>query len=180
MMLLQGTKKPIKTTYHEWSDEVTETLRGCFESTDWGVFQDDDTNNRVTAVSQYINFCVESIVPTKTRWVFPNSKPWLSKDLKVLMKQKHVAYHNKDYETARTRQREIKREIKRCKYQYGKKLERKFQCNDSRAAWKVMSTITGLELKKSDTAHATMDFINELNQFYCRFDEIDFSSCNSI
>ncbi|PIK46989.1 hypothetical protein BSL78_16127 [Apostichopus japonicus] len=99
----------------------------------------------------------------------------LSKDLKVLMKQKHVAYHNKDYETARTRQREIKREIKRCQYQYGKKLERKFQCNDSRAAWKVMSTITGHKLKKSDTAHATMDFINELNQFYCRFDEIDFN-----
>jgi len=39
-------------------------------------------------VTDYINFCVESIVPTRTIRHFPNKKPWITSDLEKLMNMK--------------------------------------------------------------------------------------------
>ena len=92
----------------------------------------------------------------------------------MLITQKHHAFNNGD--DTKEFQRAIKRETKRCKYLYGKKLEEKFHCNDSKAAWKVMSSITGHKQKRIKNVNVNKEFVNELNDFYCRFDESDFKA----
>ena len=65
-----------------WSDDACEELRACFECTDWSVFHDEDNNvdNVADCVSEYINFCVDMIIPCKTIKLFPNNKPGVTKE----------------------------------------------------------------------------------------------------
>ncbi len=58
-------------------------------------------------VSDYINFCVESVIPTETSTIFPNNKWWVSKKLKQLRRR-----YNHDILAKRDIQREIKSHVK--------------------------------------------------------------------
>jgi hypothetical protein len=51
----------------------------------WEVFEDrsSDLDELTEVISDYVNFCVESVVPPKTCKIFPNNKPWVSKHLKI-------------------------------------------------------------------------------------------------
>jgi hypothetical protein len=53
------------------------SLQGCFDCTLWEVFEDSssDLDELTDVISDYVNFCVESVVPTKTCKFFPNNKP---------------------------------------------------------------------------------------------------------
>lgn len=42
-------------------------------------------NDKVVAVSDYVDFCVDSVLPTKTFKVHWNDKHWLSRELKKLI-----------------------------------------------------------------------------------------------
>ncbi len=66
-------------------------LQGCFECSLWETFDCPDMDTHTIVVSDYIKFCVESVIPTKTYKMFPNNKPWVSKKLKQLLNKK-VAY----------------------------------------------------------------------------------------
>lgn len=46
--------------------------------------------------------------------------------------------------------------------------------NDSSVAWKGMSSITGHKHKQSVNTDVSKHFVNELNDFYSRFDAIDY------
>ena len=46
-------------------------------------------------VTSYIKFCVDSVIPSKQITIFPNNKPWVTKDLNlkaVLNKKKRTFY----------------------------------------------------------------------------------------
>lgn len=45
-------------------------------------------NDNVLVVYSYTTFCVNSIIPTKTLTVFPNNKPWVTKELKNILNKK--------------------------------------------------------------------------------------------
>ncbi|KAI4873044.1 hypothetical protein NFI96_028699 [Prochilodus magdalenae] len=75
------------------SPEAVESLQGCFEATQWDVLCDPHnqivTIDEVTScVTDYINFCVDSVVPSKTIRCFANNKPWVTSNLKHLLNQK--------------------------------------------------------------------------------------------
>ena len=73
--------KPVKKTVKKWSPESTEALRGCFECTDWSVFEHacTDLDEYTDTVTAYVSFCVESCIPTRTVCVCANDKPWFTK-----------------------------------------------------------------------------------------------------
>lgn len=53
--------------------------RYCFDLTDWGVFSEgSDLEGYTSALLDFINFCTEAVLPTKTIRVFPNQKPWFN------------------------------------------------------------------------------------------------------
>ena len=83
--------KPTVKTVKQWSVNAMETLRGCFECTDWGVFKEAaaDIDEYTVTVSDYITFCEGLCIPTKTIIIYPNDKPWFNTSIKHKLQVKH-------------------------------------------------------------------------------------------
>jgi len=115
------------------------------------------------------------IVPTKAVKCFPNNKPWVTSDLKLLLNEKKRLLASKDREQLKMVQKEINKEISLCKSRYKTKVENMFKC-DTRSAWNGLRCLTGMKKSpvKPDVANAK-EYCNELNYFYARFDKYDFS-----
>lgn len=70
-------------------------LRDCFESTDWSVLQDsfgEDIEGVTHCTTDYLNFCMDIVAPTKTVRCFPNNKPWITSNVKHLLNRKKRAF----------------------------------------------------------------------------------------
>ena len=100
-----------------------ERLQGCLECTDWTVFIDacDDFDELTDTINSYINFCEENVTTVKKINRFPNEKPWVTKELRELLKKKRQAHKNKDLEEMRKITKRIKNHVKEAKDIYKKK-----------------------------------------------------------
>lgn len=69
------------------------TLHGCIDCTDWDMFKEScaDIDELTDVVSSRDSYC-EYIVPDKVVKVYPNSKPWVSKSLIVLLNCKRKSF----------------------------------------------------------------------------------------
>lgn len=83
---------PVTTTSVKcWSPESTESLRYCLDTTDSGVFCEsygDDIDGLTDCITDYIKFCTDANIPSRVIQCFPNNKPWVTSNLKVLLNQK--------------------------------------------------------------------------------------------
>lgn len=112
----------------------------------WNVMLDpfgDDIVGSSHWITDYLNFCLDVVVPIKTVKCFVNNKSWVTSEVKAVLNRKKRTFKNKDFEEMRRAQRELKDCIKEAKDSYRRKLERKLQTNDMREVWKGMRTITG-------------------------------------
>ena len=172
------TEPVIKKQVKVWTDECEETLRGCFECTDWDVLLD-SSNVDVAAdvVSDYITFCEDLIVPTKTVLVYPNNKPWISKSLKHTLNEKKIAFQSGNRTDRKLIQVKLRKEIKENKRRYREKVEQQFQSGNLSDAWKGIKILAGQDSKKGNKATLPASeqhkFVNDLNEFYCRFERTD-------
>ena len=171
----QVQRLPVTTrTVRRWSQETDEALQGCFELTDWELLCDshgEDLDDLTDCITGYINFCVDSVVPTVTVRCFPNNKPWVTRDIKVLLNEKKRAFRDRDREQMRRVQRRLKERIQQGKDSYRMKLERKLQQNNLKDVWSGMRSITGYKTSGSQTIGGGTERANELNLFFNRFDE---------
>ena len=170
--------KPMVKTVKVWSQESADRLNACFDCTDWSVFLDEDTtlDETTDVISSYINFCVDTVLPTKEIKIYQNSKPWITKDLKHLLKERQSALKEKDTKKMKLTQKKIDQRIREEKKKYSAKLEDNFRQGDPRQCWQNISTITGYKPKKAELRpDDEMKLANELNVFYTRFDQHDFS-----
>ncbi|TWW54745.1 hypothetical protein D4764_0240700 [Takifugu flavidus] len=136
----------------KWSEEAEEALKDCFNTTLWDVFSDahgEDIDNLTSCITDYINFCVENTVPTRTVRSFSNSKPWITPDIKALLKEKKRAFVSGDKEELKTVQRELRRKIRQEKDNYRRKMENQLQQNNICGVWKGLKTISGFKEQKS-------------------------------
>ena len=102
-------------TVKRWSEETEEALRDCFESTVWEELCDphgEDIDNLTDCLMDYINFCVENTVPTRTVRCFSNNKPWINPEIKALLKEEKRAFKSGDKEELKSVQRELRRKIR--------------------------------------------------------------------
>ena len=70
-------------------------MRDCFDVTDWAVLleeeeMDIDMDRRVSTITDYINFCRETVILVRTVRCYPNNKPWITSDIKDLLNQKKI------------------------------------------------------------------------------------------
>jgi len=75
-------------------------------------------DRRVSTITDYINFCRDTVIPVRTVWCYPNNKPWITSDIKDL-NQKKRAFKNGDGE----RRRNVQQTLRRAKVEYKKKEE---------------------------------------------------------
>jgi len=78
-------------SFRKWSPGVEEALQDCFQCTDWGMLQEaygEDIDGITSCTTDYINFCMDIVVPTRSVRCFANNKPWITSNIKDLLNQK--------------------------------------------------------------------------------------------
>lgn len=130
-------------------------------------------------VTDYITFCKEMIVPTKTVKVFSNNKPWISKALKTTLNEKKVALNSGNRIESKLIQNRLNKEIKAAKRGYKERVEKLFRQGKARDAWRGVKTLADLPNNNSASLNTrtknSVNMAEGLNQFYSRFDHSDYS-----
>ena len=149
------------------------------------VFSTDNVSDLAETVCDYICFCVQSVVPTKTITLFSNNKPWVTKDIKHVLNKKKLAFNTNDLESQKQAQKEVKTAVREGKKTYRKKIEEEFTKNNMKCVWDGISLMSGSKKNKtSNNLNNTSGYANELNEFYGRFDCNDFEyerdQCNKL
>lgn len=172
-----------ETTVKSWSEDGITSLQACFECTDWQCFYDgcDDMNDLCDAVSSYINFCVDSIIPSKTVVMYPNNKPWVTKELKAVINKKKKIFYTGDPLEKKAVSREVRNEIRKAKIQYRDKIEEQYCSGDLRAAWQGIKQMASINQNSGQTRQLTTisgvndaDLPNAFNSFFSPFERSDF------
>ncbi|XP_039896534.1 uncharacterized protein LOC120738979 [Simochromis diagramma] len=117
----------------------------------------------------YINFCVDTVVPKKTFCASPTISPDI-KDIKATLNKKKRAFRNGDRDQLKLVQKELKAKIAEGKVSYRRKLENKLQENNTREVWNGMRAITGLRQKRGVGMDRDVESANNLNLHFNRFD----------
>jgi hypothetical protein len=171
------TQKPVVKTFRKWTAEAIEQLSGSFACTDWSIFEEDcrDLDTLVDTVSDYIDFCVECVVPVKSIRVYPNNRPWVTNEVISKIKNKRRVWASGNQAERRRVREELSNTIENCKRRYKERVEDCFKRNDSRSAWTGLSSITGYKKKDPLLSNPTdaREWAEELNAFYCRFEKDD-------
>ena len=169
--------KPIERSVYDWNEDVINEFIGCMKSTNFEALYDDNSSveENVDVLTGYFKFCTDLVVPCKSVKCYNNNKPWVTKDLKVLLNKKKSLIASKDKEQLRSVQKEINNVIAECKNNYKNKIERLFK-SDSRSAWQGLKQLTGMSKPQfTPQIENAEKFCNDLNSFYARFDKHDFS-----
>lgn len=77
-----------------------------------------DTDGRVDILSEYVNFCRDTVMPVKTVHCFPNNKPWVNSIIKQLLKHKKLAFIKGDKERLRGVQHVLKGRLRETNVAY--------------------------------------------------------------
>ena len=75
--------------------------------------------------------------------MYPNNKPWDTKDLKQELNNKKECMRNKDSKQLKEVQKEVRKSIYICKQNYKQKIENLFNKNDAKSAWSGLKTLVG-------------------------------------
>lgn len=70
---------------------------------------DMDTDRRVDILTDYINLCRDTVLPLQTVHCYPNNKPSVTSNIKLVLNHKKRAFREGDKETLRHVQHELKR-----------------------------------------------------------------------
>ena len=105
---------------------------------------------------------MDSIISTKKVNIFPNNKPWITKEQKdILNKNKRIFFTNTKFEKKDV-DRKVKHAMKNAKLRYNNKMENKFTQASLRSAWQGIKNMAAV-----NTASTTHRAIQE--SFSSRF-----------
>ncbi len=155
-----------------WSSENIEQLKAYFDCTMWGVFYHGSLNEISAVITDYIDLCVQLVIPTKEKKIYPNNKMYITKDVKQVMDLRKIAIKKKDVKQIKCLKKELKGKIREAKTAYRSKLEKAFKSNRARQVWDTMKGMTGLsDTQKPLVVDDEIEFANQLNTFFSRFDK---------
>ncbi|KAI4875686.1 hypothetical protein NFI96_029413 [Prochilodus magdalenae] len=113
LVFLQPQYKPLvlrqpttTRSFRVWSPEAEEALKDCYDTTDWNVLlhphraHGEDIEGVTHCVTDYLNFCMDVAVPTKTVRCLPNNKSWITSDVKDILNQKKRAFRDGNWTEA--------------------------------------------------------------------------------
>ncbi|XP_049895913.1 uncharacterized protein LOC126387436 [Epinephelus moara] len=124
----------------------------------------------VDCTTDYINFCMDVVVPVRTAPCYANNKPWITSHIKSLLNQKKKAFKDGDQQELRRVQRELRVQLREAKEQYRRKLEQKLQNNSMKEVWDGLKIITSCSSRQGATIEGDVSRVNRLNNFFNRFD----------
>ena len=166
--------QPIKKDIHTILPDGYNQLIEIFNETEWSVLTadiDTDPNLALDIITQYIKFNQERVTTRKTITIYPNNKQWFDAELRALAVQKHKAFGTDSFVHIK---KQLASLIKLKKRRYANKIEVLLSDKNVRGVYCGMKTIMGMT--KTDCSGIDHSLGNQLNDFYARFDNCDFSS----
>lgn len=170
--------KPTVRTVKVWPEGADSELQQRFEHTDWSVFATQatldshtDIDSYASSVLDFINTSINSVTTHKRITTFPNQKPWMNREVRLLLKARDAAFRSGDAQAYSSSRADLKRGIREAKHSHKLRIEEHFKNNsDPRRMWQGIQAIT--DYKPTNTTPTSNDasFLNELNSFYARFE----------
>ncbi|TWW64989.1 hypothetical protein D4764_22G0006360 [Takifugu flavidus] len=74
-----------------------------------------------SSVLDYISTSIDSVTTQKQITMYPNQKPWMNRDVRLLLKARNIAFRSGDAQTYSTARANLKRGIKKAKHGYNLK-----------------------------------------------------------
>lgn len=84
-----------------------------------------------STVLDYLNFCTDTLLTTKTIKVLQNQKPWLDSNVWSLLRARDAAYRTEDTLAYSNARKDLKKGIREAKYRYKQRNEGYFTHNDN-------------------------------------------------
>ena len=176
------TCKPITKTTHVWSEDAVEQLKGCFLCTDWDVFFHDANINVATeTITDYITFCVDSIIPQKTITKYPNNKPYVTKEIKECIRRRRTAFRAGDTAAMKAAERDLEQQMRESRRQRKVRAEQELANSNIKRLWNSIRKMTNMEpTRKPMVAQNECTKANELNDFFMRFETDSVDKCYDV
>ncbi|XP_072923421.1 uncharacterized protein [Hemitrygon akajei] len=160
-----------------WPKGAASALQDCFLHTDWVIFKtaasyDDhiDIEEYAEAVISYIAKCTEDVTVIKTFSARGYKKPWMTTEVRSLLKARDTAYRSGDRSTLRSARSTLSLGIRKAKRAYAGKIHGHFcDTGDTRRMWQGIKALTDYRIRqKLDDSDASLP--NRLNKFFARFE----------
>uniref|UniRef100_A0A3B4TE14 Reverse transcriptase domain-containing protein n=1 Tax=Seriola dumerili TaxID=41447 RepID=A0A3B4TE14_SERDU len=170
--------KPQVRIVKVWPEGADLALQQRFEHTDWSVFATQatldshtDIDTYASSVLDYINTSINSVTTSKRITTFPNQKPWMNREVRLLLRARDAAFRSGDALAYRSSRADLKRGIKEAKHSYKLRIEEHFKDNsDPRRMWQGIQAITDYKSTNTSPTSSDASFPDELNSFYARFE----------
>ncbi len=169
--------KPVQKLITIWPENATSTLQDCFQCTDWNMFKEAATYNNHTdlqeyteTVTAYIKKCMDDVTVTKTITTRANQKPWMTAEVRGLLKTRDEAFRSGDKAALKTARANLSRGIKNAKRSHAQKINNHFtDSRDTRSLWQAIQTITDYK-PPPQACDDDPSLPDTLNHFYSRFE----------
>ncbi|XP_063344797.1 interferon-induced very large GTPase 1-like [Pelmatolapia mariae] len=126
--------KPVLKQVKTWPAGAISALQDCFESTDWNMFREAATHGDFTdleeytsSVSSYINKCTDDVTVSKTIISRPNQKPWITAEVRALLRTRDSAFKAGDKVALRRARAELSRAIREAKRAHAQRIHNHFK-----------------------------------------------------
>lgn len=102
---------------------ASDQQQDCFNKTDWTIFKDDNVNTYTSSVLFYIKCCMDNVTTTKQIHVFHNNKPWMNREVRLLLKTRNSAFRSGDMQQCDTTRANLKKGLRDAKAAYRQKIK---------------------------------------------------------
>ncbi|KAI4885370.1 hypothetical protein NFI96_008195 [Prochilodus magdalenae] len=169
--------KPVLKQVRTWPSGAISALQDCFEHTDWQMFREAATYSTTTdleeytsSVTSYIGKCIDDVTVSKTITTRPNQKPWMTAEVRALLKARDSAFKAGDKAALRKARAKLSRGIREAKRAHGQSIHSHFRdSGDTRRMWQGIQAITNYRTTPP-ACDSDASLPDALNHFYARFE----------
>ncbi|KAI4879830.1 hypothetical protein NFI96_002171 [Prochilodus magdalenae] len=169
--------KPVLKQVRTWPSGAISALQDCFEHTDWQMFREAATYSTTTdleeytsSVTSYIGKCIDDVTVSKTITTRPNQKPWMTAEVRALLKARDSAFKEGDKAALRKARAKLSRGIREAKRAHGQSIHSHFRdSGDARRMWQGIQAITNYRTAPP-ACDSDASLPDALNHFYARFE----------
>lgn len=170
--LPKSKEKPQFISTRRYSEKNIKKLLATLDSTDWEelIKPEEDINTQVQVFTGYLNFCTDTHIPLKKAKRYPNSKPWITKDILELVRGKMKAFKAGNKKLVNKLKNRLKREIHKSRKLYAERIQQ-HMASDPSKAWTDIKKLSGQSATKQKPASMPHIKPDSLNQFFSRFEK---------
>ena len=125
-----------------------------------------------SSVLDYMTSSTDSVTTLKRITTFPNQKPWMNREVRVLLKARDIAFRSGDRWAYSSSRANLKRGITEAKHNHKLRIEEHFtNDSDPRRMWQGIQAITDYKPAHITPQSSDASLHEELNLYYGRFDK---------